>query len=67
MEHTTPPLTSMAFFNTSAKEIKEMQVIYDELAGSNPILREKLTRLMEWASAQGAYQKEYDNTDFSPN
>lgn len=67
MENTEHPVVSMAFFNTSVKEMKEMQVIYEELTGSNPALREKLTRLMEWAGEQGSCQNEYDNTDFSPN
>lgn len=67
MENTEHPVISMAFFNTSVKEMKEMQVIYDELTGSNPALREKLTSLMEWASEQGASENAYNNTDFSPN
>ena len=59
------PIEAMAFFQASAAEITEMKAIYDGFVGSDPALKSKLDRLIEWAGQQAACDEAYNNTDFS--
>ena len=66
METNDHPISAMAFFNTTAAEIKEMTAIYTELVGSDPTKAAHLMVLLKWAGEQAACEESYNNTDFSP-
>ena len=58
-------VNSWSFFSTPEAERLEIAKTVDALTGGEPEALQHLSKLVEWAKAEGACEEAYNNTDFS--
>lgn len=53
----------LAFWNTKAEEVKEMEALYDALVQGDSDRKKKLDRLISWACSEAVTEELYNQRE----